>query len=220
MMAAKSLFILEDDILLRDLLGDLVTQEKQFNLVGTADDGVDGLRQCLALAPDIVVCDIRLPGLNGLEVVERLRRDLPEVVIVMVSGSFNLGRIRQAMVLRAQALISKGAGLPELVKALRAVAQGRTYYSADVVARMPELLAPNAPDQTLSCLTPREREVLQLVGEGYTNKEVAVKLGISDRTADVHRTHVMQKLKVRNVAGLTRYAIGFGLVDAETELSA
>jgi len=219
-MPSHRLFILEDDILLRDLLHDLLAQEELFEVVGTADDGVAGLRACLQAKPDIAVCDIRLPSLNGLEVIERLKRDLPETRVVLVSGSFNLARIRQAMMLRAEGLISKGSGLPELIKALKVVATGKTYYSADIVARMPELLTPNAPDQSLSCLTPREREVLQLVGEGHTNKEIAAKLFISDRTADVHRTNLMQKLKVHNVAGLTRYAIGFGLVETEVSLTA
>src|SRR5690606_19447598 len=103
-------------------------------------------------------------------------------------------------------------------KAITAVAAGQTYFGPAIVQAMPELLLSDENAQTLDSLTPREREILQLIAEGHTTKEIAEKLGISARTADVHRTHIMQKLDVHNVAGLTRAAIAWGLVTVQEQI--
>ena len=103
--------------------------------------------------------------------------------------------------------MEKAAGLSEMEKALKIVASGGTYYSPSIIQRMPEMLSVQETDLSVEALTSREREILQLIAEGNTTKEMAARLGISARTADVHRTHIMQKLGVHNVAGLTRMAI-------------
>lgn len=211
----QKVFIIEDEVLLRDLLCDLISSQMDLEVAGHSGDGTEGLRKCLQLEPDILVTDLQLPGLNGIEIVQRIKQDLPKIKVLVVSGLFNLARLKQVLMTKAEGIIEKSAGLQEMEKALRNVAAGQSYYSPTIISRMPELLTTPENQGTLSSLTPREREILQLIGEGHTTKEIAARLCISARTADVHRTNIMQKLDVHNVAGLTRMAIGFGLVDIE-----
>jgi DNA-binding NarL/FixJ family response regulator len=213
-MAAQKVFIIEDDTLLCDLLCDLIDAERDLAILGTSGDGAEGLERCLAEKPDILITDVKLPGLNGIEVVQRLKQGRPEIKTLVLSGILNLGSIKRVLLTKADGILEKSAGLDEMRKALQAVAAGNCYYSADVIKRMPELLMAGENQGSLESLTSREREILQLIAEGHTTKEIAAKLEISTRTADVHRSHIMQKLSVHNVAGLTRAAIGFGLVDA------
>lgn len=210
----QSVYIIEDEVLLRDLLCDLIGSQHDLDLIGCNGDGTDGLNEVLRIKPDILVTDVQLPGLNGIEIVQRVKQDLPRVKILVVSGAFNLPRLKRVLMTKADGIIEKSAGLQEMEKALKSVASGQSYYSPTVIQRMPELLTVQESDSRMESLTSREREILQLVAEGNTTKEIASKLNISARTADVHRTHIMQKLDVHNVAGLTRMAISFGLVDA------
>lgn len=209
----QKVYIIEDEVLLRDLLCDLIDSQMELEVAGYSGDGTEGLRQCLSLKPDILVTDLQLPGLNGIEIIQRVKQDLPRIKILVVSGTFNLPRLKQVLMTKADGIIEKAAGLQEMEKALQTVAGGQSYYSPTVIQRMPELLTISEHQGSLASLTSREREILQLIGEGNTTKEIAAKLHISTRTADVHRTNIMQKLDVHNVAGLTRMAIAFGLVE-------
>lgn len=208
----QKIYIIEDEVLLRDLIIDLLQNHRDLEIVGSSGDGREGVEKCLELKPHIVVLDVRIPGLNGVEVAHRLRQEMPWVKILVFSGLFNLGIIKRVLLAKVNGIIEKNAGLAEMEKAIRAVAAGQSYFGPSIVASMPELLVSDTSTQTLEALTPREREILQLIAEGHTTKEIAEKLGISARTADVHRTHIMQKLSVHNVAGLTRMAISYGLV--------
>lgn len=214
----RTVYIIEDDKLLCDLLSGVIDSEIDMEVVGSHGDGTEGLRQCQLKKPDVLVCDLHLPGLNGMEIVQRLKSERPEIRILVVSGIFNLARIKRVLLSKADGIIEKTAGLDEMRKALKSVAAGQSYYSPEILRRMPELLSVQPSDGTLESLTTREREVLQLIGEGYTTKEIATKLNISVRTADVHRTHLMQKLAVHNVAGLTRASIQLGLVKPTTSI--
>lgn len=205
-------YIIEDEILLRDLIVDLLETRDDIEVIGQSGDGAEGLEACLREKPDIVFLDVRLPSLNGAEVAQRLRKDVPHAKLLVFSGAFSLGVIKRMMLLKVQGIIEKGAGLDEMRRAIDTVFSGQTYFSAGIVEKMPELLASDERAETLEALTPREREILQLIAEGKTTKEIAAKLNISVRTADVHRTNIMQKIGVHNVAGLTRFAIASGLV--------
>ena len=209
-------FIIEDEVLLRDLLCEVISNQIDLTVIGTSGDGREGMNQCLKLRPDLLITDVQLPSLNGIEIVERLKSEMPALRILVISGLFNLARIKRILMLRVDGILEKAAGLAEMERGLKAVASGQTYYSPEIMNRMPELLATNPNEGGLENLTSREREVLQLIAEGLTNKEVADRLHISVRTADVHRTHLMQKLSVHNVAGLTRAAIRFGLIEADS----
>lgn len=208
----QKVYIIEDEVLLRDLIIDLLKTHRDLEIVGSSGDGRQGYEDCIKLKPHMVILDVRLPSLNGIEVAQRLKNDFPWVKILVFSGMFNLGIIKRVFMTKVNGIIEKAAGLTEMEKAINAVAAGQSYYGPTIVEKMPELLLSNDSEQGLDALTPREREILQLIAEGHTTKEIADKLGISARTADVHRTHIMQKLDVHNVAGLTRIAVSYGLV--------
>lgn len=209
----QKVYIIEDEVLLRDLLCDLISSQMDLEIIGFSGDGTEGLREALEKKPDILVTDLQLPGLNGVEIVQRVKQDLPQTKIIVISGHFNLPRLKRVLMTKAEGIMEKAAGLSEMERALRTVAGGQTYYSPSVIQRMPEMLTVQETDQSVESLTSREREILQLIAEGNTTKEIAARLNISARTADVHRTHIMQKLGVHNVAGLTHMAIAFGLVE-------
>lgn len=208
----QTVYIIEDDVLLRDLIIDLLRDRPQYKIIGHSGDGIEGLKQCERLTPDIVVLDVRLPSLSGVEVAMRLRNEKPNCKILVFSGAFNLSIIKRVFMAKVAGIIEKSAGLAEMERAFEAVASGQSYYGPEILKRMPKLLSGSGDEESIDSLTNREREVLQLIAEGYTTKEIAAKLGISARTADVHRSHIMQKLNVHNVAGLVRAAISFGLV--------
>jgi DNA-binding NarL/FixJ family response regulator len=210
----QKVFIIEDEVLLRDLLCDLISNQSDLQVIGTSGDGSEGYRKCLEVKPDILVCDIQLPGLNGIEIIQRVKTELPSMRVLAVSGVFNISRIKRVLMTKPDGIIEKASGLAVMEKALHAVASGQVFYSPEIIRKMPELLTATEHDGDLESLTPREREVLQLIAEGLTTKEIAEKLFISVRTADVHRSNIMNKLNVHNVAGLTRMAIAFGLVEA------
>jgi len=212
----QKVYILEDEVLLRDLMCDLVAGHISLEVCGVSGNGTDGLKEVLRLKPSIFIVDIQLPGLNGLEVIERLKVDLPSLKILVMSGNLTTSRLKRIFMLKVDGIIEKAAGLKEMERALNAMEGGQSYFSPTIVQRMPELMFATEKDGTLESLTSREREVLQLIGEGHTTKEIAAKLFISARTADVHRTHIMQKLNTHNVAGLTRMAVSFGLVDIDS----
>ena len=208
----QKVYLIEDETLLRELIGDLLEDQRDLEIIGTSGDGKEGYEACMDLRPHLVILDIKLPTLNGIEVAQRLKSEYPWMKVLVFSSCFSLSEIRRVIMAKVNGIIEKSAGLEEMRKAIRAVASGQSYYGPKVVQMMPDLCLSDAGDRCLEALTSREREVLQLIAEGYTNKEIADKLGISSRTADAHRYNMMQKLDLHNVAGLTRFAAAFGLV--------
>ncbi len=208
----QKVYIIEDEALLCDLVSILIESQIDLEIVGTSVDGLEGYKECLKLEPDLVILDLRLPALNGVEVAQRLRVEFPSLKILVFSGLFSLNQIGRIMKAKVNGIIEKSAGLPEMEKAVRAVASGQSYFGPEIAKMIPDLFSGKNGGASQESLTSREREILQLIGEGHTTKEIAVKLFISPGTADTHRNNLMKKLGVRNVAGLTRHAIGFGLV--------
>jgi DNA-binding NarL/FixJ family response regulator len=208
----KRVVIIEDETMLRDLLAELLKSFPLCTLAGTFGDGIEGLKGLQKIKPDMVILDIKIPSLNGLEVLRRLREELPNCHVLLFSAFFSTSMVRQALKAGANGIIEKTAGLPEMEKAIRAVIDGGTYLGpgvADIVRRI--MVEPNK-DDSLESLSEREREVLQFVAEGYSTKEIAVKLSISVKTAETHRSNLMTKLNLHGIAGLTRYAIENGLI--------
>ncbi len=210
----KRVVIIEDETMLRDLLAELLKSFPLCTLAGTFGDGIEGWKGLQKIKPDMVILDIKIPSLNGLEVLRRLREELPNCHVLLFSAFFSTSMVRQALKAGANGIIEKTAGLPEMEKAIRAVIDGGTYLGpgvADIVRRI--MVEPNK-DDSLESLSEREREVLQFVAEGYSTKEIAVKLSISIKTAETHRSNLMTKLNLHGIAGLTRYAIENGLIKA------
>jgi DNA-binding NarL/FixJ family response regulator len=160
----------------------------------------------------MVLLDIKIPSLNGLEILRRVRENLPNCTVLLVSAYFSPSMVRQALKSGAHGIIEKTAGLAEMEKALRAVIDGGTYLGPTITDMVRRVMLEPDRDESLESLSEREREVLQLIAEGYSTKEIAVKLSISIKTAETHRSNLMTKLNLHGIAGLTRYAIDQGLI--------
>lgn len=194
--------IVDDHTILRQGLVALLESQSDLEVVGEAGDGRRALEIVAAQRPDVLLCDLALPGLGGLEVIKRLHDAGNPPRIVVLSMYHDQIWVKRAIAAGANGYLLKGSGVKDVAKAIRAVAQGETFLSATAKR------AKDADD-----LTPREREVLTLLAEGHTSKEIGGILGISPRTAEHHRARLMSKLRINDVAGLTRYAVRTGLVD-------
>lgn len=208
-----SVYVIEDQNILRELVCRLVEGLPGFSLAGQSGDGLEGLNGARAAAPDLVIVDIMIPSLNGLEVIRQLRRSLPRVRLLAFSAYSTRERVQAALQAGANGILHKDASVDELEAAIAKVAAGESYMSVRILGIMRELLLNPEGTDSLAKLTAREREVLQLVAEGHTTKEIAARLGVSVKTADSHRTRVMGKLDIHDVASLTRFAIQQGLVE-------
>jgi DNA-binding NarL/FixJ family response regulator len=217
----------DDHNLVRAGMVALLTSDPEIEVVAEAGDG----RQVRALVetrkPDIVLMDISMPELNGLDATAQLVKEFPKLRVVILSMHATEGYVLRALRAGASGYLLKGAATPELVHAIKTVARGETYLSSAVSKHVIEAFKRSASDERASTnkpsraetdLTPRQREVLQLIAEGYSTKEIAQKLNISLKTAKTHRSELMRRLDLHDVAGLVRYAIQIGLVSPETDL--
>lgn len=196
----------------------LLEREPGFQIVGETGDGLEAVQQVRRLKPDVLVLDLLMPSLNGFAVLRRVRLSSPKTRVVVFSIYGDEARVGQAFRLGATAYVLKEAPAGELVAAVRAAAEGKFYVSSPFSAipiedflRKARGIAP----QPYEKLTDREREVLQLVAEGRTNKEIARRLRISRRTVEVHRANMMHKLNLRNTAAVVRFALAQGLLSSK-----
>lgn len=186
-------------------------------MVAEASDGREALALAATHRPHVLLMDIAMPGLNGLEAAARLARELPEVRVIILSMHASEEYVLQALRAGAAGYLLKGAGPAELELAVRAAARGETYLSPSMSRHVVDdyLRRTGAAAPSPGPLTPREREILQLIAEGHTTKGVAAKLGLSVKTVETHRMQLMERLDIHDVAGLVRYAIRVGLVTPE-----
>ncbi len=187
-------------------------------VVGEAQDGREVLRLIARLRPDVALVDVTMPNLNGLDAADRIAIAFPPVRVVMLSMSSAEDAVLRALRAGAVGYVVKTADPSELELAIRAAARGERFLSSAVSGRIVDkcLAAAGSGLSSLERLTPRQREVLQLVAEGHTSKEIAVVLGISVKTAEGYRCELMQSLAIHDVAGLTRYAIRTGLISLDS----
>lgn len=209
----KKVIVIEDQTIMRDLICQLVEGYATMEVVASSGDGAEGYNLCLEHTPDLVILDIMLPNLNGSEVLRRLKTKNPRANILIFSAASSNSMVNRLLKSGVTGYIEKDAGLEELEKAIKLVADGRSYFSPRVVDAMRELMVSGGQEDSLESLTTREREIVQLIAESYSNKQIANKLGMSVRTADTHRTNIMKKLGLHDVAALTRWAIANKLVD-------
>jgi DNA-binding NarL/FixJ family response regulator len=215
-MTKIRILLVDDHTMFRSGLRVLLNLYPDFEVVGEAGDGQEALDAVRELAPDIVLMDIAMPGLDGLVATRRIHEEHSQARVILLTQHENREYVTPALKSGAAGYVLKRAADEELVRAVRAVYQGQTYLdpmiASVVVNDYRHRLEDMPADDQYESLTPREREVLVLVAEGHTNREVAELLGISHKTVDYHRTNVMRKLDVHNRTELTRYAIRRGLM--------
>lgn len=214
----KRVYVVEDQTILRDLICRLLESYPNIEVVGSLGDGQEALATILTMRPDIVVLDIMLPQLNGIEVIRRLRSGDYKPRILVFSAFPSRNTVRKVLEEGIEGFVEKDASLKDLEIAIEKIVAGQTYFGLKIVDIMRELMVNPHRVDTLDELTARERQILQLIAESNTSKEIASKLDISVKTADTHRANLMKKLDVHDVAGLTRAAIAFRLVDTPESL--
>lgn len=200
----------DDHTMLRDGLRGLLGGVDDVQVVGDCADGHAAVRAALDTGPDVVVMDVGLPGLNGVDATRRIVAERPDIRVVMLTMYDDPPTVDRALRAGARGYVLKGAGIEQLCHAIRTVAAGEVYLSAGVSDYVLQGYL-NGVERS-DPLTPREREVLQLFAEGATSAEIAATLGIKTKTVQNVRTTIMDKLGVRTTAGLVRYAMRVGLV--------
>jgi DNA-binding NarL/FixJ family response regulator len=208
----------DDHQLFRDGLRSLLQRSPGFTVAGEAADGLETLQLAAQLQPDVVLLDISMPGLNGVEVTRRLAAEVPETRVVILSMHADRRFVAETLRAGASGYLLKDSAFPDVVRAIQAALQGHVFLSpaiTDVVAQDFASRAKPAADSAFHRLSPREREVLQLLAEGRATKEIAGKLAVSTKTVETHRRQIMEKLGLHSVAELTKYAIREGLTPLE-----
>jgi two-component system, NarL family, response regulator NreC len=210
-----SIMLADDHPIVRQGLKALLESEQNFHLVGEAGDGLEAVRLAIRLKPDVLVTDVMMPGLNGLEVTRQVTKSLPQTKVIILSMYTDDSYVLEALKNGATGYVLKDSQATDLVEAIREVAAGNKYLSPPLSERELELYAQRielVPSDPYELLTTREREVLHLVAEGRTSAEIAQQLFISPRTAEGHRANLMRKLGMQNNAELVRYALKRGIV--------
>ena len=199
--------IVDDHAILRDGIRSLLDRQEDLEVVGEACNGREGVEQVEKLKPDIVLMDIAMPVMNGLEATQQIKKDYPEVKVLILTQHDNREYVAPLLQAGASGYVLKRSGGREVVMAIREVYSQGAYLEPSVARKVLEEIA--APQETTAStvpyLTEREREVLKLVVEGKSNKEIGAYLGISPKTVSVHRSNVMMKFEVQNTVELVRY---------------
>jgi DNA-binding NarL/FixJ family response regulator len=207
------ILLVDDHPVVRKGVGACLAREQHLDVIGEAGDGQEALRKIRELMPDVVLMDIDMPLMNGLAVTEVLRKELPQIKVLILSMHSNTEYVLRIIQSGARGYILKEAPTEELVRAIDTVFNGEAYFSEEVARVALNKFVRNAGESIpLAELTGREREVLVQIAEGLSNKEIASHLGVGVRTVETHRERIMRKLDIHSVAGLTKFAITNGLV--------
>jgi DNA-binding NarL/FixJ family response regulator len=209
------ILIADDHQIIRQGLKSLLDRYPDFKVVGEAADGRNAVRLAKQLTPDVIVMDIAMPDLNGIEATRQLTKAQPEIKIIALSMHADRRFANEMIRAGAQGYLVKDGAFEELAEAIRAVTSGKTYLSPRVADNYVAGDAATTPSSAFDRLSPREREVLQLMAEGRSTKEIAMDLTLSVKTIETHRRQFMEKLNLFSVAELTKYAIREGLTTLE-----
>jgi len=204
-----NVLLTDDHQLIIDGLKSLLKDQEDINVSAEANNGREALRILGFLPVEVVLMDIDMPVMNGIETLKEVKKQYPDVKVIIISMHNEAGMIKSLIDLGANGYLLKSCTQDEVVDAIRKVAAGQASFSTDVTMA---LLKPANQEQKTEILTERETEILKLIAAGFSNKEVGDKLFISHRTVDTHRTNLMKKLSVNNIAGLISYAIKNGIV--------
>jgi DNA-binding NarL/FixJ family response regulator len=212
------ILLADDHQLLIDGLRPLLEKQRSIEAVEVAKNGLEAVEKAAEVRPEIVLMDISMPGLNGIDAARRILRDLPDTRIIMLSMHADRRFVQESLRAGVRGYILKESAAAEVVEAVRQVLRGELYFSAPVQDQaLNEYIGMLRQGQGVpsSPLTPREREVLQLISEGRSTKEAAEVLSVSVKTIETHRKQIMDKLDLHSIAELTKYAIREGLTPLE-----
>ena len=211
------LLVADDHKIFRQGIKMLLEEESDLQVVGEASDGRDAVKKATELKPDVILMDIAMANLNGLEATRQIKKQLPSAKVIMVTMHKNEEYVLQSFQAGASGFILKEGAVEELVSAIRSINSDKSFLSPSISKTLIDAymrkMETGKTETPFDLLTDREREVLQLIAEGYTNREVAKSLFISVKTVEAHRAHIMQKLNIHDIAKLVKYAIQKGLVD-------
>lgn len=205
--------LVEDHRLVREALARTLAEDPGIEVVGQAGDGVAALRLVQALDPDVVLLDVGLPDIGGVDLCRRLRERFPRVRVVALSAYVDRQFVEGMLRAGASGYVSKSSAGTQLLDAIRAVAQGRSYLSPEVAGAVVDAVRDTGADAPGARLGRRELDVLRLIADGHRSAAIAEKLHISVSTVEVHRRNIMRKLDLHSVAELTRYAVRSRLVE-------
>ena len=210
-----TIVLADDHTVVRQGLRMLLEAVPDFSVLGEASDGLEALQLVEKFQPDVLIVDVRMPGITGLEVARQISQRMPQTRVIVLSMHVNEAYVLEALRSGAVGYVLKDSSATEVVQAVRNVVLGLRYLSAPLSERAIEIYLQKAQQSSLDhydTLTTREREVLHLAAEGYSNPEIAEKLSISSRTVETHRTNLMRKLNFRNQTDLVRFALKRGIL--------
>jgi len=211
--------IAEDHLMVRAGIRALLERAGDIHVLGEASNGQEAAEMTEALKPDVLIMDIMMPRMNGIQAAEKIRDMKLPTHVLLLSMYSDEGFIHRALQCGVKGYVLKSSVSDELISAVRTVASGKTHFSESIAEIVVEsTLNPSSGTENndpLSSLSPREKEVLQLIAEEYTSAEIGKMLFISEKTVEKHRTKLMEKLNVRNLAGLVRLAVKYHLVDRD-----
>lgn len=212
------LLLVDDHPVLREAIRRSLSPEPMLEVVGEAGDGMEAVCRAHELAPDLVLMDLDMPRFNGIEAIANLRRELPLVRVLVLTMYHDQHHVTQAVRAGAHGYVVKSSTLRELIGAIERVGRGGTFFSSETAQTFLRahvgMPVRNEPAR-LRSLSAREQEVLALIAEGLSNKEIAGRLAIGTRTVETHRERIMRKLDIHTIAGITRFAITHGLVSLD-----
>jgi two-component system response regulator NreC len=210
------ILVADDHPVVRKGLQSCLARQDGIKVVGEAADGEEALQKALELAPDVVLLDISMPRKDGLAVTGALRKAAPQVKVLILSVHSNKEYLFRIIQAGAHGYVSKEASPEELMRAIESVNKGEAFFSPEVAqAALSQLVSNGGKKDPFAQLTGREKEVLVLIAQGQSNKEIANHLGIGVRTIETHRERIMRRLDIHSVAGLTKFAIANGLISLE-----
>ncbi len=219
-----NVLLAEDHMIVREGLKKLLEAETDIAVVGEATTGREAVELCRKLRPDVIIMDIAMPQMNGLEATRQILKSFPEVKVIILSAHSDDAYVENATSLGASGYLIKQTSSHFLSEAVREVHKGNTFFSPTVAKRFQKRQQESVgrkglPKAEVARLSSREVEVLQLIAEGDANKQIAEKLAISIKTVEKHRDHLMRKLDIHDTAGITRYAIGAGIIESSVQVT-
>ena len=211
--------IAEDHLMVRAGIRALLEKAGDINVLDEASNGQEAIEMTRTLRPDVLIMDIMMPRMNGIQAAENIRELKLPTNILLLSMYSDEGLVHQALQCGVKGYVLKSSVSEELIRAVRAVSNGQTYLSSPISEIVESVVQPYSTGKNadpLSNLSPREKQILQLIAEEHTSAEIAKMLVISEKTVEKHRARLMEKLNVRNLAGLVRLAVKYRLVDRDT----